>query len=144
MMALSIRQPWAWLIVKGLKPVENRTWRSPYRGELLIHAGRVFDEEGLESICEQFPFSTTCKLPASYELGGIVGVAHMVGCVTDHPSAWFNGPFGFVMRDARPLPFRPWPGKLGIFSVPDLAEIEAGLHTASAAQCERAGQERLF
>ena len=37
--ALSVRQPWAWLIVSGLKDVENRPRRTHYRGSLLIHAG---------------------------------------------------------------------------------------------------------
>src|SRR5438045_8559495 len=39
MKALSIRQPWAWLIVNGHKPVENRSWSTKYTGKLLIHAG---------------------------------------------------------------------------------------------------------
>ena len=33
--ALSVRQPWAWAIVEGLKPVENRKRRTTYRGALL-------------------------------------------------------------------------------------------------------------
>ena len=37
--AISIRQPWAWLIVNGYKDVENRTWKAKYTGALLIHAG---------------------------------------------------------------------------------------------------------
>ena len=40
MKALSIRQPWAWLIVCGHKPLENRSWPTPYRGPLLIHAAK--------------------------------------------------------------------------------------------------------
>jgi hypothetical protein len=36
---LTIRNPWAWAIVHGGKPVENRGWRTAYRGPLLIHAG---------------------------------------------------------------------------------------------------------
>jgi hypothetical protein len=35
---LSIKNPWAYLIVSGMKDVENRTWRTPYRGTLIIHA----------------------------------------------------------------------------------------------------------
>ena len=38
--ALSIRQPWAWLIVNGFKDVENRNWRTHWRGRLLIHASK--------------------------------------------------------------------------------------------------------
>jgi hypothetical protein len=32
MKTLSVRQPYAWLIVAGFKPIENRTWRTTYRG----------------------------------------------------------------------------------------------------------------
>jgi hypothetical protein len=48
--ALSIRQPWAWLIVTGYKDIENRSWRTNYRGPLLIHAGRAIDPTSLDQI----------------------------------------------------------------------------------------------
>lgn len=38
MKVLSLLQPWASLVVMGMKKVETRSWRSAYRGELLIHA----------------------------------------------------------------------------------------------------------
>lgn len=38
MKALSLLQPWATLVVLGVKKIETRSWRTPYRGELLIHA----------------------------------------------------------------------------------------------------------
>lgn len=44
--ALTVQQPWAWLIVKGYKPIENRTWRTDFRGRLVIHAGKTFDTAG--------------------------------------------------------------------------------------------------
>jgi len=44
---LSVRQPWAYLIIAGLKPIENRTWRTSYRGELYIHAGKAPDWDSL-------------------------------------------------------------------------------------------------
>ncbi len=46
MKALSIRQPWAWLIANGYKDIENRSWRTNFRGEFLIHAGKKFDSAG--------------------------------------------------------------------------------------------------
>ena len=39
MKAISIKQPWASLIAYGIKDIENRTWRTNYRGRVLIHAG---------------------------------------------------------------------------------------------------------
>lgn len=120
--ALSIRQPWAFFIVHGFKPVENRSWRTHYRGPVLIHAGtRQADEfEGEDEFWpsvlggRSFPDdATTEHMP----MGGIVGVADIVDCVEAHPSPWFFGPFGFVLANARPLPFTPCKGALGFFKV---------------------------
>lgn len=143
MKALSIRQPWAWAIVQGIKPVENRTWAPRHVGELLIHAGQVFDDEGLQSMLATFP-ELRDQLPARWDLGGVVGVADAVECVTQHPSRWFTGPYGLVLRNARPLAFVRWPGKLGFFDVPD--DIQGtSLHAVSPAQAEaQAGQQRMF
>lgn len=44
--ALSVRQPWAWLIANGYKTMEVRSWFTEYRGELLICAAKTFDENG--------------------------------------------------------------------------------------------------
>lgn len=54
---LSIRQPWASMIVRGLKRFEIRTWSTPYRGQLLIHASsatptRAFADEAFEEYPE--------------------------------------------------------------------------------------------
>jgi ASCH domain len=115
MRALSILQPWAWLIVNGHKDVENRTWPTRFRGEFLVHAGKKWGREqrdDLEFVREEFPHIV---LPDSYELGGIVGAATVRACVMAHKSAWFNGPFGFVLADCKPLPFVPYRGQLGFF-----------------------------
>lgn len=143
MKALSIRQPWAWLIVQGIKPVENRTWSTQHRGPTLIHAGQVFDAEGLQWITAAFP-ELASRLPQQYDLGGIVGVANIVDCVNDYPSRWFFGPHGFVLADARPLPFRRWRGELGFFNVPEDPALTQTLQASTAADAEAAGQERLF
>lgn len=143
MKAISVRQPWAWSIVQGYKPVENRTWAPRYVGPLLIHAGQVFDDEGLRSMLAVFP-DLEAQLPQRWDLGGIVGIADAVECVTFHPSRWFVGPYGLVLRNARPLPFVHWPGQLGFFNVPD--DIQGlGLHAMSGAEAEaQAGQQRMF
>lgn len=43
MRALTLRQPWPWAIAEQGKNVENRPWRTRYRGLLAIHAGRALD-----------------------------------------------------------------------------------------------------
>ena len=115
MKALSIRQPWAWLIVHGHKDVENRAWPTGFRGRFLVHAGRQLDQEGYRRARSR----TGLVLPPADELarGGIVGEAEIVDCVDEYPGPWFSGPYGFVLRNARPLPFRPLAGRLGFFEV---------------------------
>ena len=116
MKALSVRQPWSWLIVQGFKPIENRTWQTSFRGTVLIHAGMKIDEEGYEEVRARFP---EIPLPPIEELdrGGIVGQCDIIDCVSQSDSQWFSGPYGFVIENAMPLPFRPLPGKLGFFDV---------------------------
>lgn len=117
MKALSIQQPWAWLIVNGYKDIENRSWPTNVRGEKLIHAGKKVDAEGYEWVRETFPEIPLPPIDA-LERGGIVGRARLVDCVTAMVSRWFFGPYGFVFKDAQPLPFRPVRGMLGFFDVP--------------------------
>ena len=114
--ALSIRQPWAWLIVNGHKDIENRSWATEFRGRTLIHAGKVPDKWAEQDYlsCEQ---NHGIVIPRELPLGGIVGEADIVDCVDSHASPWFFGPWGFVLRDRRPLPFVPLRGRLGFFNV---------------------------
>ncbi|HYZ53799.1 MAG TPA: ASCH domain-containing protein [Streptosporangiaceae bacterium] len=49
MQLLSVRQPWAWAIARGRKPVENRNWAPPYRGKLAIYASMHVDLQACES-----------------------------------------------------------------------------------------------
>jgi hypothetical protein len=121
MKALSIKQPWAWLIVNGHKDVENRDWQTKYRGPVLIHAskGMTFAEYEDASL-----FARRCRcrvaVPPREELqrGGIVGQAEIVDCVSGSDSPWFVGDYAFVLRNAKPLPFVPYRGALGFFDVP--------------------------
>lgn len=110
--ALSVRQPWAWLIVNGYKPVENRTWPTNFRGPVAIHAGKTIDPDGYHWVRENFP---EIPLPESFEVGGIVGVARLTDCIQTMDSPWFFGPYGFVLDDAKPVPFVACRGKLGFF-----------------------------
>ena len=118
MKAISIRQPWAWLIVQGYKDVENRTWSTKYRGPILIHAGKTLDP-GFDELRQELREEFDIDVPPRKELprGGIVGQATIVDCVTDYDSAFFSGPYGFVLEDAQPLPFQPCKGRLGIFDL---------------------------
>ena len=73
--ALTIRQPWAAMIVNGQKTVENRVWRTPHRGPLLIHAGGRLDRSGP-------------ALDDSVPLGAVVGIVDLVDIVRDCGREW--------------------------------------------------------
>lgn len=112
--ALSIRQPWPHRIFHEDKDVENRDWLTRYRGWFLVHAG-VTTEECAPS---------EMHLPR----GGIVGLARIVDCVTSMESRWFFGRFGFVLRDAEPLPLVACRGKLGFFYPPAEVNVAVAGH----------------
>lgn len=121
MRALSIRQPWAMLIVTGWKDIENRVWKTKFRGEVLIHAGTAFDHAAFKALVEQ-KWVEGKAIPPSPELflrGGFVGKAEIVDCVQESTSPWFSGPNGLVLKNNKMLPFRKYKGQLGIFTVPD-------------------------
>jgi len=98
-LALSIMQPWAWLIAHGHKDIENRDWK-PYnpglrfRGRFLIHTGKRIDpdfedEGGIDWSNWTWP---DIEMPEGFEVGGIVGEAEIVvGHIwrAEFPEAWF-------------------------------------------------------
>lgn len=116
MKVLSIRQPWAWLIASGQKDIENRSWQTSYRGPVFIHAGRHPADATLTDIQQKVPFQFPDR---PLDRGGIIGIAEIVDCVSAHNSPWYHsGQFGFVLRNARELPFARTRGKLNLFDAP--------------------------
>lgn len=126
--AISIRQPWAWLIVEGFKDIENRTWPTRFRGRVLIHAGKTMTRADYEAcaifwqgseLSEEVADNLMGKFPTferlQHELGGIVGEAEITGCVTESPSPWFVGEYGFVLQNAKRTPFLKSKGALGFY-----------------------------
>ena len=131
---LSIRQPWAWLILHGGKDIENRDWPTKRRGRVLVHAakGMTLDAWGgawtFSHGSGANPKAAAAGLTfKTIERGGIVGSVEIVDCVEDSDSRWFMGRYGFVLRDPQPLPFMPWKGALGFFGVPRAALAAANV-----------------
>ena len=116
MKALSIRQPWAWLIVNGPKDIENRRWYTSFRGPVLIHASTHFDLTSYQALVD---LGERMPPRSSFSLGGIIGCARVIDCVREHPSRWFEGPWGFVLAERKPLDFIGLRGQLGFFEVPE-------------------------
>lgn len=127
MKVLSIRQPWAHLIIHAGKDVENRTWCTQFRGDVLIHASKTFtrgDYEACALFCSALPTGTLPPdfwFPSYDELksktGGIVGIMNIKGCVDESPSPWFVGPFGFVIGSSMPMPLHACKGALKFFEL---------------------------
>ena len=115
MLTLSIQQPWAWAILNAGKDVENRSWSTRYRGEILIHAGKKVDRDGYDFLLSEFGIDA--PHPEIIYRGGIVGMAEIIDCVTKSDSQWFFGPNGFVLKNQRILPYMPVRGQLGFFDV---------------------------
>lgn len=112
MKALSINQPWAWAILHAGKDIENRSWPTKYRGDVLIHAGMRFDRDGLRFVEDQVGREID---PEERPRGGVLGIVEIVDCVTESESPWFFGEYGFVLRNPRIIEPRKCKGALGFF-----------------------------
>lgn len=126
MKALSVRQPWAWLLVHGIKDVENRTWATKYRGLLAIHAGQRADLHALQNILLYSEKLPDC--PWKELMGGIVGIVRLKDIEHARSDVVSSSPWAFALWKYyhwiiepveafdRPVPFK---GRLGLFEVPD-------------------------
>lgn len=139
MRALSIRQPWAWAIMHAGKDVENRDWPTRFRGTVAVHAAKGLTRE--EHLWASMDIEERSGLrppafPMLSERGFIVGLVDIVGCVTDSPSPWFQGEYGFVLENPRPL-VTPiyYKGALGFWNVPH--ELEAQIQERVARVASR-------
>lgn len=140
--ALTVHQPYAWMILEAdpmadgaaaLKPIENREWRTDYRGPLWIHAGKSRDwmRQGLADLAR-----LGVDPPGEFVFGALVGLVELIDCASRerlpqslrrHPTA--EGKFCWVLERPRrllePIPMR---GALGLFDVPSrvlaAAELE--------------------
>lgn len=73
MKVLTIKQPWASLIINGYKRYEFRSWYTNYIGELLIHAGKSVDKEAMKRLEKYLDFD----IP----IGKIIGKVNITNCV---------------------------------------------------------------
>lgn len=119
MKCISIKQPWASLILEGIKPVENRTRPWNHKGPVAIHTGKTFDYEGFTSVIRGCSDNVYQIAYDSQELiGGIIGSVKMIDCVKDHDSDYFFGPYGYVFENPKKIDLIPWKGQQGIMNIP--------------------------
>ena len=137
---LSVRQPWAWLLCEGLKDVENRNWRTNYRGTLYIHAGKSFDWDALGWMNQAATIHAGLKVEGHFginfdksrfiitkhedEFGAIVGRVDLIDCGRSQ-SVWAQPEvqYHWTVRHGQHIVPIPMRGQLGLFNV-QVSEIE--------------------
>ncbi len=72
MKVITIKQPFATLIAEGIKEYEFRTWKTKYRGDILIHAGKGVDKKAMQKFA---------KYNLEYPSGCIIAKASLVDCI---------------------------------------------------------------
>ena len=126
--AVSIKQPWATLVVHGLKTIELRNWRPHRTGVIYIHTGAKPEPSELAWAKLPSELASFAKLRR-----GLVGRVNVTGTkrydaidefradadrhlAADH---WFDegGLFGWTLENPEVIPFEPCPGNLRIFRV---------------------------
>jgi len=149
MKALSIRQPWAWLICAGIKDIENRRRHTKFRGRVYVHTGKVIEIKAFELLAEMYLMDKRgiirigkdvisriieYGLPnrGMFATGAIIGEVDITDCVWSQneglsatKSPWFTGPYGWVL--ANPVVYDkaiPCKGRQGFFDpkmeIPDV------------------------
>ncbi|MDA3812364.1 MAG: ASCH domain-containing protein [Spirochaetaceae bacterium] len=124
MKALSVRQPWANLIVHGIKDVENRSRRTNFRGRILIHSPKIEDKEpniislpdrvrSLMSFIEEnstvdmsqveyvnFLHKTWGPIWDVQHKSAVIGSVEIVDCIDDSSSVWSDfGSWHWILKD---------------------------------------------
>ncbi len=140
---LSVRQPWAWLLCEGLKNVENRNWKTNYRGTLYIHAGKTFDVDAFNWICDRsVTYAAALEVSRHFglipsekggieimknkeEIGAIVGRVDLIDCGRSQ-SIWAQPEvkYHWTVRHGQHIVPIPMRGQLGLFQSPMPPMIE--------------------
>ena len=137
-MALSLRQPWAWIVLNLNKNIENRPWNTRLRGRFLIHAAKGCTgqeyKDALSFVERVASRELADRVPplAELERSGIVGEATVVDvvppwtpsettkliCPEVDPRWHMHPQFGFALRNIRRHRFHPLDGDRRFFYVP--------------------------
>ena len=130
MKALSVKQPWASLIIGGIKDVENRTWQvTDLPATVLIHTGVSIDRDAvdfLENDLSEMGFKTINNIlmgniPDFQDMprSAILGYATIEQCAQNYPSDWASpGQFHWVIKDVHVFdqPITGIRGQLGLYN----------------------------
>ncbi|AJF63167.1 MAG: hypothetical protein QT11_C0001G1043 [archaeon GW2011_AR20] len=117
MKALSLKQPWADLIVQGKKIIETRKWRTNFRGEFYIHASKSFDKKNCESFGIKNP--VTGALIGKVELVNVKEYKNKKEFDEDYRKHFAKNfvRYGYLLRNIKRINPVPYKGKLNFFEV---------------------------
>jgi hypothetical protein len=120
---LSLRQPYAELVVSGRKTIELRKWNTTFRGEFLIHASKAINKEACKSCNIDIPSLITGAIVGSAVLYDVKLYQSKEEFIADQSkhfavATYSDRKYGFLLADAKrfdkPIPMK---GKLGFFNV---------------------------
>lgn len=116
---LTVRQPYAYLIVNGHKDVENRSWSTTYRGPIIIQSSaRVGNIDDFSDLCFDIEDETGITLPADFTTGYTEGIVTLSDVVTNSRSIWAeSGEYHWILEDPIKLPAVSVSGKLGLWDL---------------------------
>ncbi len=125
MKILTIKQPWASLIANNIKLYEFRTWKTNYRGPVLIHAGATIDKDAMENFKHlelEFP---TKKIVAVCEIADCLALDDELNkrLINEkniaYGSKWRDG-YAFKLVNIKKLDLEDEvKGKLGLWNAPE-------------------------
>lgn len=138
MKAITVKQPWASLIVHGIKDIENRTWPCPKRyigKRVLIHASsfpvkmvnpnNIFSKQQWDSLSMGLQREIICGY--NEPTSAIIGSVEIVDCVQNHPSIWAEkGVYNWVLANSITYnePIENVKGKLSFWDYPGIKEVK--------------------
>lgn len=120
MKAITLWQPWAWLIARGDKRVENRSWRPPQSligQRIAVHAGKRVDKSAIAHLRD-----LGIALPAAYPLGMVVATAtlrearRIERIPRGELTLWHSGPWCWELEDVEALRPEPAMGHQGLWN----------------------------
>ena len=143
MKALTIMQPWATLIALGEKRIETRSWKTNYRGDIAIHAGK---NDKFMHLINRTPFFESLGITKNiYPFGAVIAIAKLVDCVLvedyqktvsfvdstgiiqeikvppNYPEIEFGfyqpGRYAWILSDVKIIEFFPVNGMQGLWNV---------------------------
>lgn len=120
-LALSVRQPWAWAIIAGHKPIENRSAAAIRSGNMTCGSICIHAATGLKQDEFQWGYwrlgkhGVSCPRPEELHRGAIIGTVDVIGIVDQSDSEWFGGAMGLVLDNPRSVEPIPAKGALGYF-----------------------------